>query len=60
MSFSLSLSLSLLVFESQHKDCSFNTTGQQIVLISPGVGVFEVNNINMFVNITCIILLGGS
>ena len=32
----------LLVLENQYREVSFSTTGQQVVMVSPGVGVFEV------------------
>uniref|UniRef100_A0A1X7SYP5 Vacuolar membrane-associated protein Iml1 N-terminal domain-containing protein n=1 Tax=Amphimedon queenslandica TaxID=400682 RepID=A0A1X7SYP5_AMPQE len=33
--------LAVNVLENHYKNCNFNTTGQQIVIVSPGAGVFE-------------------
>ena len=30
------------MLESHYKEVSFSTTGQQIVVVSPGTGVYEV------------------
>jgi hypothetical protein len=37
------INLALNVLEMSYKSCSFMTTGQQIVLVSPGMGVFHVD-----------------
>ena len=31
-----------VALENHYKNCNFYTTGQQIVIVSPGAGVFEV------------------
>lgn len=34
--------MQFLVYEDSFLNCNFQLTGQQIVLVTPGVGVFEV------------------
>ena len=40
-------SLSPSVYEKSYQNCNFQLTGKQIVILTPGVGVFEVCHVTL-------------
>lgn len=53
----VTLSYFYLVFDKDYIDCNFTLTGQQIVIVTAGVGVFEVSRLHIDFPSSCHVLI---